>query len=194
MPAALGTGWGTNADRIYIWNDKEDDFGAAQGGPVIYGSKEWGNPDLANTVIQASVPPMGFDTHSTMLVGFGISAARGSWNYDSITQEVHLDWKREGDSVIQKRISERVQAIAGPTSKLIDTNAILPSTWHPLGGACMETVCDLEGRVHNQPGLYVLDGALIPGATAACNPSMTIAAIVERALDRIVKNDLGTLI
>ncbi len=194
MPAALGKGWGTNADRIYIWNNKEDDFGAEQGGPVVYGSKEWGDPDLANTVIQASVPPMGFDTRSTMLVGFGISAARGSWNYDSITQEVHLDWKREGDSVIQARINERVHAIAGSTSKLIDTNALVPSTWHPLGGACMETVCDLEGRVHNQPGLYVLDGALIPGATSACNPSMTIAAIVERALDRIVKNDIGTLI
>ncbi|NKS64160.1 hypothetical protein GS493_18445 [Rhodococcus hoagii] len=73
-------------------------------------------------------------------------------------------------------------------------NAIVPSTWHPLGGACMETVCDLEGRVHDQRGLYVLDGALMPGNTAACNPSMTIAAVAERALDRIVAHDVGVVI
>ena len=54
----------------------------------------------------------------------------------------------------------------------------------------MGTVCDLEGRVHGQRGLYVLDGALIPGTTAACNPSMTIAAIAERAMDHIVADDV----
>lgn len=58
----------------------------------------------------------------------------------------------------------------------------------------MGTVCVLEGRVHGQRGLYVLDGALMPGNTAACNPSMTIAAVAERALDRIVAADVGTLI
>ena len=58
----------------------------------------------------------------------------------------------------------------------------------------MGAVCDLEGRVKGQPGLYVLDGALIPGSTAACNPSMTIAAVAERAMDSIVANDVGTLL
>jgi cholesterol oxidase len=53
----------------------------------------------------------------------------------------------------------------------------------------MGPVCDLAGRVHGHPGLYVLDGALIPGSTAACNPSLTIAAVVERAMDEIVPRD-----
>ncbi|MDF2468330.1 MAG: cholesterol oxidase, partial [Rhodococcus erythropolis] len=65
--------------------------------------------------------------------------------------------------------------------------------WHPLGGACMNSVCDLDGRVLGQRGLYVLDGALLPGNSAACNPSMTIAAVAERALENIVKDDVGTL-
>ena len=79
-------------------------------------------------------------------------------------------------------------------SLLIDTNAIAPSTWHPMGGANMGSVCDHEGRVLGQPGLYVLDGALLPGSAAACNPSMTIAAVAERALRRIVRDDVGTLV
>jgi hypothetical protein len=37
----------------------------------------------------------------------------------------------------------------------------------------------------------VLDGALIPGSTAACNPSITIAAIAERATDDILARDVG---
>ena len=73
---------------------------------------------------------------------------------------------------------------------LTDTNAMVNSTWHSLGGACMGTVCDLEGRVKGQKGLYVLDGALIPGSTLCCNPSMTIAAVAERAMDRIVAQDV----
>lgn len=57
----------------------------------------------------------------------------------------------------------------------------------------MNSVCDLDGRVLGQRGLYVLDGALLPGNSAACNPSMTIAAVAERALENIVKDDVGTL-
>jgi len=57
----------------------------------------------------------------------------------------------------------------------------------------MGTVCDLSGRVQGHRGLYVLDGALIPGTTAACNPSMTIAAVAERAADDLIAEDAGTV-
>ncbi|WP_238072588.1 GMC oxidoreductase, partial [Rhodococcus zopfii] len=56
------------------------------------------------------------------------------------------------------------------------------------------SVCDLDGRVLGQRGLYVLDEALMPGNAAACNPSMTIAAVAERALDNLVARDVGTII
>ncbi|SLJ83183.1 Uncharacterised protein [Mycobacteroides abscessus subsp. abscessus] len=34
----------------------------------------------------------------------------------------------------------------------------------------------------------------MPGNTAACNPSMTIAAVAEHALDTLVAEDVGTVI
>lgn len=84
MPDALGAGWGTNADRIYAWSDPGEHFGAEQGGPVIYGSKNWSDPEAAFTVIQASIPPLGVgvDPRTTMLVGYGVSRDRGRFDYD----------------------------------------------------------------------------------------------------------------
>ncbi|ATI33334.1 cholesterol oxidase [Rhodococcus sp. H-CA8f] len=193
LPDELGAGWGTNADRIYIWSDLAENFGATQGGPVVYGSRNWGDPHNAFTVIQASFPPVAFDAHSTVMVGFGVSSDRGRFVYDSARGEAVLRWPRDGDSAIQQgHIGPAAQRIAAG-GLLTDTNALLPSTWHPLGGACMNSVCDLDGRVLGQRGLYVLDGALLPGNSAACNPSMTIAAVAERALENIVKDDVGTL-
>ncbi|MDJ0012620.1 GMC oxidoreductase [Rhodococcus erythropolis] len=193
LPDELGAGWGTNADRIYIWSDLAENFGATQGGPVVYGSRNWDDPHNAFTVIQASFPPVAFDAHSTVMVGFGVSSDRGRFVYDSARGEAVLRWPRDGDCAIQQgHIGPAAQRIAAG-GLLTDTNALLPSTWHPLGGACMNSVCDLDGRVLGQRGLYVLDGALLPGNSAACNPSMTIAAVAERALENIVKDDVGTL-
>jgi cholesterol oxidase len=195
LPDGLGHGWGTNADRIYVWSDPSGGFGAVQGGPVVYGSLNWSNPELAHTVIQASIPGFGLDAHSTMMVGFGVSDTRGHFTYDSSTGQARLRWPHEGDAHIQTRaIHPTAQAIVGGQGVLSDTNAVFPSTWHGLGGANMGTVCDLDGRVREQRGLYVLDGALIPGNTAACNPSMTIAAVAERALDNLVRDDVGSII
>ncbi|GAA3218964.1 GMC oxidoreductase [Actinocorallia longicatena] len=194
LPTELGTGWGTNGDRIYVWTNLADDFGAPQGGPVVYGSKEWDDPATANTIIQASLPPLPANLRSTMLVGYGISPDRGRFVYDTARDEAVLRWPKGGDATLFKRLQERGEKIAGPSSMLLDTNAAVPSTWHPLGGASMGRVCDLAGRVHGHRGLYVLDGALMPGTTAACNPSMTIAAIAERATDRLIAEDLATVI
>lgn len=189
LPDQLGEGWGTNGDRIYVWTDPTAGFGAVQGGPVVYGTKQWDDPAHAHTVIQASMPGMGADIHSTMMVGFGVSDRRGAFRWNERTRTADLHWPANGDrELIENHIrptADRIIRAGGAPGVLSDTNEVVNSTWHALGGACMGTVCDLEGRVKGQDGLYVLDGALIPGTTAACNPSMTIAAVAERAMDAV---------
>src|SRR5699024_3236602 len=59
LPDDVGAGWCTNAARIYLWTDPTADFGAVQGGPVVYGSLNWDHPRTAHTLIQASLPPFG---------------------------------------------------------------------------------------------------------------------------------------
>ncbi len=195
LPDGLGAGWGTNADRIYTWTNLAEDFGPEQGGPVVYGSLNWDDPGTAHTVIQASLPPLGMDARTTMLVGYGVSDARGRFVYDSAADTARLSWPADGDAAVQYgQIEKTVRKVAGTAALIGDTNRAFPSTWHPLGGACMGSVCDLDGRVLGQRGLYVLDGALLPGNAAACNPSMTIAAVAERAMDNLVAQDVGTAI
>lgn len=58
---------------------------------------------------------------------------------------------------------------------------------HPLGGCGMsdtasDGVVDHTGAVHRCPGLYVVDGAMLPGPTIL-NPSHTIAALAERSAE-----------
>jgi cholesterol oxidase len=129
-----------------------------------------------------------------MVIGYGMTPDRGRFAYDAAAGRAVLRFPFLGDQHSYRVIDRRMHEIVGANGTLLDTNAALPNTWHGLGGVVMGRTCDLEGRVLGQRGLYVLDGALIPGSTGACNPSMTIAAVAERAMDVIVRDDVGTVI
>jgi cholesterol oxidase len=64
-------------------------------------------------------------------------------------------------------------------------------TVHPLGGCPMAAdprrgVVDSHGESFGHPGLFVVDGSVLPGPVGA-NPSLTIAALAERFAPRIVE-------
>lgn len=194
LPDGVGHGWGTNGDRTFSWTGITADLGVPQGGPVVYGSQNWANPRTAYTIVQAAAPQfMGVDGRSTMLFGYGASGTRGSIGVDPLTGNPTIAWPFGGDAGVAGRLNNAAHRIGG-IDPVADLNLVTPFTWHPLGGANMGVVCDLEGRVRGQKGLYVLDGSLLPGTAAACNPSMTIAAVAERALDDIVAKDVGSII
>ena len=156
-------------------------------------SLNWDHPRTAHTLIQASLPPFGADAHTTVMVGYGVTPTAAASSTTRSGSRSHPLARRRRRRHPARHIDPTARRIVGPTGHLTDTNRMLNSTWHPLGGAAMGSVCDLDGRVLGQRGLYVVDGALIPGTTAACNPSWTIAAIAERALDRIARHDVGTV-
>ena len=68
-------------------------------------------------------------------------------------------------------------------------------TAHPLGGCPMgftpdEGVVDSYGEVFGHRGLYVVDGSIMPGPVGP-NPSLTIAAVSDRAADHIIDQFKG---
>jgi cholesterol oxidase len=65
----------------------------------------------------------------------------------------------------------------------------LPTTAHILGGCpfgkdAQDGVVGLDCQVHNYPGLYVVDGSIVP-ANPGVNPSLTITALAEYAIDQV---------
>ena len=65
----------------------------------------------------------------------------------------------------------------------------VPTTAHILGGAVIADspehgVIDSRNQVFGHPGLYVIDGSMIP-ANLGVNPSLTITALAEHAMSQI---------
>ena len=71
-------------------------------------------------------------------------------------------------------------------------------TAHPVGGAPMGRdpsagVCDPYGEVFGYPGLYIADGAAMPGPVGP-NPSLTIAALADRMCTRLLEKPPATVV
>ena len=54
-----------------------------------------------------------------------------------------------------------------------------------MGDNPRASVVDDRGQVHGHDGLFVIDGSIVPSALAV-NPSLTIAALAERAAAAMV--------
>jgi cholesterol oxidase len=85
------------------------------------------------------------------------------------------------------RIAGKVRGF--PASLATETLLGIPTTAHVLGGCVMgdsrETgVIDTRHQVWGYPGLYVVDGSAV-SANPGVNPSLTIAALAERAMSLI---------
>ena len=68
-----------------------------------------------------------------------------------------------------------------------------PVTAHILGGVSFghndqQGVIGLDCQVHNYPGLFVVDGSIVP-ANPGVNPSLTITALAEYAMSQIPPKD-----
>ena len=130
---------------------------ASDFGPVRWTRRlrlqELGRSQNAFTFIQASMPPMPMETGATTLVGFGVSKGRDKVVFgDSAKGEAVLRWPHEGDrAIIRGFVDPAIRKIAG-SDVLIDTTGIMPNTWHSLGGANMDVVCDLEGAGQGPEG------------------------------------------
>jgi cholesterol oxidase len=86
-----------------------------------------------------------------------------------------------------RAFAERAGAV--PMGNLAETLFDMAATAHLIGGCPMgvseeEGVVDAQCRVHNYPGLFVIDGTVLP-ANPGINPSLTIAALAEYAMSCI---------
>ncbi len=193
LPDDVGAWWSTNGDLITT-QVLSSPMGAPQGGPAMMASLDWDDPGGPLTAIFAGLP-LPSELNVMQTIGIFIPDGHGRFHYDPAADQARLTFppSAHGPAMAEaRRRIDRLGKIAGAVFS-IDMTAQDPATFHPLGGAVIGKVCDDHGRVLGQPGLYVNDGALIPGSTACANPSLTIAALAERNIDHIVRHDVGTV-
>jgi cholesterol oxidase len=88
---------------------------------------------------------------------------------------------------VTRRFARKTGGI--PEGSVLESLLNMPLTAHILGGCPMglqpdEGVIDLDCQIHNYPGLYIVDGSIMPG-NPGVNPSLTIAALAEYAMSRM---------
>ncbi len=134
--------------------------------------------------------------HAIPYLGMGTDTSDGQITLQG--DAIDVDWKPWRNRAMYKTMEEvmgRVSEAAGgryvssflwrwPLRKML--------TAHPLGGCPMGTspttsVVDDHGEVWGYPDLFVVDGSIIPTALAV-NPSLTIAALAERAAYWMLSN------
>lgn len=106
-----------------------------------------------------------------------------------------LSWRNDWQAHLY-----RSQLRVGPLlARLLEARVYNPFTWsllrrtstvHALGGVRTGPdpatgVVDEAGEVHGYPGLFVMDGSVLPAATGV-NPSATILAVAERSVERVI--------
>jgi cholesterol oxidase len=96
-----------------------------------------------------------------------------------------------------KLVKQYSKAIKGvSTSFALETLAGIPSTAHILGGAVMgadstKGVIDKNNKIFGYENIFIIDGAMI-SANPGVNPSLTITAIAERAMNLIIEKNLNS--
>ena len=190
----VGEGWGTNGDAIVIRSFSCSD-GLTQATPsaskiddetmssVPATLESWYAPGIPVNIGIAGSLGMAFDKKN-----------RAKFVYNAKNGEVDLQWPKTGNDEIAdalRKLNKKIalKSLSVPGVPLIVSDVSTDFTAHPLGGAVIGKATDNYGRVKGYKGLYVTDGALIPGSTGLVNPSLTIAALAERNIEEIIKKD-----
>ncbi|GIF22768.1 cholesterol oxidase [Actinoplanes tereljensis] len=195
LPAAVGQGWGNNGNVMvaranHIWNTT----GALQSGMPAMGIDNWA--DTAGPVFAEIAPfPAGTELWISLYLAITKNPNRGQFTWNSSTGSVGLSWQTAQNApaiAAAKRVFDTINKAQSTVyrSDLFGSNKVWADdlTYHPLGGCVLNQATDNYGRLPGYPGLYVVDGSLIPGSTGV-NPFVTITALAERNLEKILTTD-----
>ncbi|TYP88981.1 GMC oxidoreductase [Blastococcus xanthinilyticus] len=143
--------------------------------------------------LQALLGDAAFSAGSLPLLGMGRDVPDGVLSLRR--GHLQVDWTSATSTAYFEGVRGVMRDLAGELGAGFRDNPIWHLrrrviTVHPLGGAPMgrhprEGVVDSYGEVFGHPGMYVADGAAMPGPVGA-NPSLTIAAFADRLADHLL--------
>lgn len=215
----VGEGWGNNGDT-FATRDARTRTNPGQGGPASAVICHWDNPYSPLTIIVFPEWDAPEGTLTSLGMAIPEIRGRFVYNPRTDQAELHWPGQSAGAQKLLDAANHTYRlmdeaASGSPNPRACEefdghlhcpvngqpekarTNSAKPQTQanggitaHPVGGVTLESACDSYGRVRGYSGLFVVDGALMPGSTAAANPAFTIAAMAERCMDRIMTEDV----
>ncbi|AXG81924.1 GMC oxidoreductase [Streptomyces paludis] len=197
LSSEIGGGWGPNGNVMtaranHLWNPT----GTNQSSIPALGIDDWDNP--THPVFAEIAPmPAGLETWVSLYLAITKNPERGTFVYNAAKDRADLRWTRDQNAPAveaAKSLFDRVNS-ANTTIYRYDLfgkqiKAFADDfCYHPLGGCVLGKATDNFGRVSGYKNLYVTDGSLIPGSIGV-NPFVTITAMAERNVERIIKEDV----
>ncbi|WP_436698642.1 GMC oxidoreductase [Nocardioides sp. BYT-33-1] len=190
----IGKGWGDNGNVMcgranHMW----DPTGTLQSTIPCSGIDNW---DAGGAFAEVAPLPTGIETYASLYLSITNTTRRAEFTWNAAAGRVDLSWQtawKQDSITMAKSIFDRINQKEGTIYRtdLFGVYKVWQDglTYHPLGGAVLDRATDNHGRLHGYDGLYVIDGALIPGNTTV-NPFVTITALAERNIDHIVAHDI----
>ncbi len=190
----IGKGWGDNGNVMcgranHLW----DPTGKLQSSIPCSGIDNWA---AGGAFAEVAPLPTGIETYASFYLSITKNPNRAQFSWNAAASRVDLDWQtawKQPSVNMAKTIFDKINAKEGTIYRtdLFGTYKIWGDhlTYHPLGGVVLNKATDNYGRLQGYPGLYVIDGSLIPGNTSV-NPFVTITALAERNIANIIAADL----
>lgn len=192
----VGTQVGGNGDVTWARTVKEP-LGSRQAAPLTQTLEDFDNP-YGPIVLECAYFPTGIDTRSLVQLAVFFDKDRpgpGTFYYSRWRNKLELNWPNNATTQAiraHEYIVDRLNQVNGglPGVPLIIPKPSADRVAHPLGGMPLGKATDNYGRLKGYQNLYVMDGTLIPGSCQV-NPSLTIAALAERNMERILAEDFS---
>ncbi|MEU3602620.1 GMC oxidoreductase [Streptomyces sp. NPDC006798] len=188
LPAALGSRVG-NSEVITARTGMAEN-NPRQGGPSAIIAQD-GKDDPARPVSLLNFPwpdaPAGEGWITT--IGSVPAPALGVFRYDPDLDDAVLSWPVDDPAFAGARASitrtlDRLDE-ANPGSRTAFSR-IGTTGGNVVGGVPLGTATDDAGRVAGHPGLYVIDGSLLPGTGVP--PALTVTAVAARSARHLVQD------
>lgn len=188
----VGKYWGNNGNVMTGRNFVNGGTGNKQSTMPAAGIEDW-KKTLDAFFAEIAPLPIGMETLAALYLVINRIKTYGEFTYDTKSDTLKLHWNKTHTAHMKDNVERFVNSMnkanGGTIAGLLFDKGIGTNIcYHPLGGCVIGKATDLYGRVKGCKGLYVTDGALIPG-TIGVNPYVTITAIAEHNIDNIIATD-----
>jgi cholesterol oxidase len=190
----VGTGWGPNSD-IFLMRDNSTSNPTGSQVSTVPATGFRTTDQNGKAVFAMDIPfPAGIETYISFSIVMTQNPESGTFRYNVVTDAAELDWTESQNApavASAQYVFDKINVATGSsyaTGMLGGKEFQDTATYHAVGGCPLGQATDDYGRVKGYQNLYVSDGSLIPLGIVA-NPALTVAALTERNIERILKED-----